>query len=95
LTPHKTELLKTEKERQAYIDPELSAKAREEGNAQFKVIVILCSLVSTSLIYDDRLVTLRVLSSRIPSQSSGIPPTLGATIIVPPHIPSLQRCPKH
>ncbi|QRV72649.1 stress-induced-phosphoprotein 1 [Ceratobasidium sp. AG-Ba] len=46
LTEHRTadilnklrdaENLKAEKERQAYIDPELAAKAREEGNAQFK-----------------------------------------------------------
>jgi stress-induced-phosphoprotein 1 len=31
-----TERIKSETERQAYIDPELSAKSREEGNALFK-----------------------------------------------------------
>ncbi|KAG8721995.1 Hsp90 cochaperone [Ceratobasidium sp. 394] len=46
LTEHRTpdilnklreaENLKAEKERQAYVNPELAAKAREEGNAQFK-----------------------------------------------------------
>ncbi len=33
-----TEKLKKEQERTAYINPELADKAREEGNAQFKVI---------------------------------------------------------
>jgi stress-induced-phosphoprotein 1 len=50
LTEHRTpdilnklrdaEKLKEERAKQAYIDPELSAKAREEGNALFKVRLV-------------------------------------------------------
>lgn len=46
---YQAEKAKKEAEIQAYIDPELAEKAREEGNAAFKVGVFLFSLYLSRL----------------------------------------------